>query len=125
MEQWKPLYDRYEISDQGNIRRINGGRLLSTKKPDFLGYCHVTIIINGKQITKSVHRLVATAFIPNPDSKRQVHHKNGDKTDNRAVNLEWVNADEHGKKEKERRDGKSTKYHENWAKRQKMSFFVP
>lgn len=39
-----------------------------------------------------MHRLIATLFIPNPDNKPQVDHINGDKSDNRAVNLRWVDA---------------------------------
>jgi hypothetical protein len=58
------------------------------------GYPNVTLSISGKERTYRVHQLVAKAFIPNPDNKPQINHKNGDKKDCKASNLEWVTARE-------------------------------
>lgn len=118
MEEWKTYLDRYEVSNLGNMRMKETGQLLKTKTPDFLGYCHVTVRDGDKYKTKSIHRLVAELFVENAENKREVHHKNGDKTDNRAENLEWVTHAEHAKKHV----GRKTKYHENWLARKNMSY---
>ena len=118
MEEWKPYLDRYEVSNLGNMRIKETGLMLKTKHPDFLGYCHVAIMVGGKYTTKLVHRIVAEMFIPNEDGKPEVHHKNGDKTDNRAENLEWVTRSEHAEKHM----GRKTKYHENWLARKNMAY---
>ena len=57
--------------------------------PGKCGYLQIGLNINGKKKPLKVHRLVAKAFIPNPDGFPQINHKNEDKSDNRVVNLEW------------------------------------
>lgn len=95
-ERWLPvLGGRYEVSDLGQVRRaIPGtgtrvGRILKANQlPN--GYMHVAPAIDGKNYNRYIHRLVAEAFIgPCPDS-HEVNHRDGDKTNNRADNLEYV-----------------------------------
>jgi hypothetical protein len=54
------------------------------------GYEFVRLHKDGKRHGKKVHRLIALAFLPNPEKKRTINHKNGIKTDNRLENLEWA-----------------------------------
>lgn len=58
------------------------------------GYNYIDISVNGKVKRVSLHRLVAIYFIPNPENKPQVNHKDGDKDNNNDWNLEWVTAAE-------------------------------
>jgi hypothetical protein len=69
------------------------GNILKAKKQKN-GYYHVVLCKNGKKKDFYIHRLVAEAFIPNPDKKPHVNHLNGIKTDNRIENLEWVTPSE-------------------------------
>jgi hypothetical protein len=86
---WEGLY---QVSNLGGIRNWKGDLL----KP-FLsrnGYLVATLYRNGQKTRTGVHRLIASAFIPNPEGKEQTNHKNGIKTDNRVENLEWATCSE-------------------------------
>ena len=90
-EQWKQItgFENYEISSLGRARRSKDKRLIKPKN-EFHGYLEYRLVKNGKRHFKKVHRLVAIAFIPNPDGLETVNHKDGDKTNNSVENLEWL-----------------------------------
>lgn len=86
---------RYEVSNFGNVKSVAGGRrkggiLKQSMRSQKFGYKVVTLCKGKLTQTVNVHRLVAVAFLSNPDNKRTVNHKDGNKLNNNVENLEWA-----------------------------------
>lgn len=102
-EEWRPVRgfeDRYRVSSFGNVMsilrydvnartyRACSDRMASN--PHSTGCLVVNLWRNNKYKSFRIHRLVAEAFLPNPENKKTVNHKDGDKTNNKLENLEWA-----------------------------------
>ena len=110
MEIWRDIKDfqNYQVSSQGRVRsvdheteaRIRGGVVRIHRKGMVLrpaeghgGYLMITLCKEGKRYDKVIHRLVAESFLDNPENLPQVNHKDEDKHNNCAENLEWCSAE--------------------------------
>ncbi len=89
-------YERRHINGFEDYLIFPAGKIFSLKRKKYLkprinpkGYYRVDLCKSGKRYTKFIARLIAQAFIPNPDNKPEVNHKNSIKSDNRIENLEW------------------------------------
>ena len=100
-EEWRIIKNcpMYEVSNLGNIRSYyngsHGSRIIPRRialKTDRIGYTFVHLQNNSGRKPYRVHRLVAEAFIPNPNNLSEVNHKDENKQNNRIDNLEWCDA---------------------------------
>jgi hypothetical protein len=113
-EKWLPVvgYEKYyHVSNYGRVKKLAYVNRFGIRKEDEVinctarvnGYLCVSIINRNakpvyfkrqKYTNYSVHRLVASAFIPNPENKPEVNHKDGNRKNNHVDNLEWVTGEE-------------------------------
>lgn len=106
-EQWKEVDDTegiYIVSNKGRVKSLQGYEAAILKPYNNQGgYARVDIMVEGKRQSKLVHRLVAAAFVPLPEKlDMQLHHKDFNKDNNAADNLEWLTPAAHSKKHSER-----------------------
>ena len=100
-EIWKTIPETNNMIQISNLGRVKSnlsgkGKILKTQT-DKKGYQRVSVTINKRKKTYKVHRLVAIAFISNPDLLPQVNHKDGNKNNNIVTNLEWITNEDNAK----------------------------
>lgn len=108
-ETWKDIkgYENlYQVSNMGRVKSLkrlilsptgnyySKEKIMTINPNDGIGYVKIRLFKNSKSKPVRIHRLVAEAFIPNPENKKDINHKNGIKHDNRAENLEWATRSE-------------------------------
>ena len=99
IEVWKTIdeHENYEVSNFGNVRKSKTKLILKPKAES--GYLHVILVCSdGKRRQYLIHRLVAKAFVENPESKELVIHKDKDHSNNHSSNLVYVSRSEITKK---------------------------
>ena len=100
-------YEKYEISNFGNVRNKKTGKVLSPSV-NGKGYYNVDFYNNGTRKNHKVHRLVAEAFIPNHDNKACVDHIDNNKLNNHVENLRWATISENGMNRKMSKNNSSS-----------------
>lgn len=128
-EIWKPVQEFPTLYRVSNLGRVASYRKILATNIINSGYVSVQFKIDGKNINRTVHRLVAEAFISNPENKTEVNHKDGNKQNNCVHNLEWLTPSENkyhafetGLKDKDNgltgfKRGNKSKYHNvTWDK---------
>lgn len=115
-EVWVPVRDfpKYEVSNWGNVRNVKTGTVLQpgVKKH---GYKVVSLSKPGVIASATVHRLVATHFIPNPESKPKLDHIDNDRTNNHVSNLRWATNTENCRNKTASRTGSSKYLGVSWS----------
>lgn len=125
-EIWKDIegYEGlYQVSDLGNVRSLKfsgGNKVKLLKQNTNRGYKQVTLRKNGKMKTCKVHRLVAMAFISNPNNYKEVNHKDENPSNNDVSNLEWCTSEynkNYGTRNERASESKRGKHHSEETKK--------
>ena len=96
-EEWRDLPElqgEYQVSNYGRVKRVKGAERLVKLTTQRNGYVYVTLSFANTSKCFKTSRLVAKAFIPNPNNYEEVDHLNADKQNNSVSNLEWVTGEE-------------------------------
>lgn len=93
-EIWKPLVEFEDLYEVSSFGRVSNYRKILAIQTLPKGYKYICLKINQRQHNRLIHRLVAEAFIENPEGKPEVNHKDGDKSNNSVSNLEWCTSSE-------------------------------
>jgi hypothetical protein len=91
--EWRvvPEWPAYEVSENGDLRMVKNGKI---KAKIYVPSGYVKYRVSKTRRYRLAHRLVASAFIPNPENKPQINHIDGDKRNNCVSNLEWCTGEE-------------------------------
>ena len=92
MEIWTPInnYEEiYEISNFGNIKNIKRNKIMKPFVSKKTGYLQIDLCKNGNKKRYNIHRLVAIHFVDNFDNYNYINHKDENRKNNKAINLEW------------------------------------
>ena len=121
LEEWKPIlnYDNYEISTAGRVKNKIKDKYLNTYISTS-GYKYVQLCLNKKRSNKMIHRLIAEAFIENPNNYKLVDHIDCDKLNNNILNLRWCNDQQNSSNKKisnKNKSGYKGVYFSNHAKK--------
>lgn len=119
VEEWKTIkdFDKYEISNLGIIRNKKT-KIIRKQSNHKDGYKRIVLFKDNKYYIKSVHRLVALTFIPNPNNYDSVDHINGDKSNNTINNLQWMDKKANWYKYK------NSENFEKTAQKQKLTWYT-
>lgn len=91
-----PLNTNYQVTECGEVYSKHSGKILKKELMN-KGYYRVNINIDGETKKLYVHRMVALTYLPNPENKPQVNHKDSDRLNNHVDNLEWCTSSENNK----------------------------
>lgn len=118
-EEWRDLSElqgEYQVSNLGRVKRVKGPERLVKLTTQRNGYVYVTLSFSNSSKCFKTSRLVAKAFIPNPDNLPEVDHLNADKQNNTVGNLEWVTGEEN----RRRADAMNLRNPHRWTDEEKQ-----
>ena len=111
-------FSNYQVSNFGNVKNVKTGKILKPSQ-DGNGYLKVNLRDDGETSNKKLHKLVANAFLENPEEKRCVDHIDRDKLNNRISNLRYATDSENGQNKSMQSNNTSGAIGVCWSKNRK------